>query len=108
MKKKTSIHSKSIKNSPPKSVTEKVPAIKFNPEKIDLMRQTMITVLWRFDEIPETKFQSEIRKEIQNHFPDDFQHYFDKVKTDLEQKKLIENAPDKKIPCLRLAQKIEE
>ncbi|MBA3647031.1 MAG: hypothetical protein H0W62_00530 [Chitinophagales bacterium] len=107
MKKNISVPIKS-KNPSEKIINKKNTAFNFLPEKIDLMRQAIVTVIWRRDEISGAKLETETKKEIHELFSSDFQNYFDKVKQDLESKGLIELAPDKKPPHFRLKQKLEE
>lgn len=82
----------------------------FQPDllKNDLVRQTIITILWKKEEATLPHIILELKKEIGHHFDGDIEKYVEKVKYDLELKKLMEPSPGKKPIQYRLAQKLDK
>jgi len=114
VKKKAAKKSSSKKT---KATVSKKPAIEkhqditaFQPDllKNDLVRQTIITILWRKEEATIPFLIQELKKEIGHHFDGDIERYVEKVKHDLEIKKLMELSPGKKPVQYRLSQKLDK
>lgn len=83
--------------------------VAFSPDilKRDLVRQTVITILWKKEELTEATLISELKREIGQHFDGDLAPYFELVKDDLMKWKLMEASPGKKVAYYRLAQKLD-
>lgn len=79
-----------------------------DPLKRDLVRQTIITVLWRKEEVTEAVLFAELNREIGKHFDEDLLPYLTLVKDELMQWKLMEVLPGKKTAYYRLAQKLDK
>ncbi len=79
-----------------------------DPLKRDLVRQTIITVLWRKEEVTEAVLFAELNREIGKHFDEDLLPYLTLVKDELMQWKLMEVLPGKKVAYYRLAQKLDK
>lgn len=84
--------------------------VAFSPDvvKRDLVRQTIITILWRKEEVTETTLMAELKREIGHQFDGDLVSYLELVKNDLIQWKLMEASPGKKVAYYRLAQKLDK
>lgn len=82
----------------------------FQPDllKRDLVRQTIITVLWRKEEVTPAVLLTELRKEIGHHFDGDIEQYTRKMMSDLITWKLMEETPGKKPLHYRLAQRLDK
>ena len=104
-KKKSSGKKTTTKKRPPKSRGN--PPVKLKQEKIDLARQTIISVLWSNDEFLSEEIMHAVQKEIGQSFSGDFNAHFEKALQQLEKHKLVEDVPNKKPKSIRLAQRIE-
>lgn len=82
----------------------------FQPDllKHDLVRQTIITVLWKKEEVTTAVLINELKKEIGHHFDGDIDQYAEKVKNDLIAWKLMEESPGRKPVHYRLSQKLDK
>ncbi len=82
----------------------------FHPDllKNDLVRQTIITILWRREEATMSTIKEDLKKEIGHHFDGDVERYIEHVKIDLEKRKLLEESPGKVPLHYRLAQKLQK
>ena len=89
---------------------EPVSAVLFQPDllKRDLVRQTIITILWKKEEVTPATLVIELNKEIGHHFDGDIEQYVKKVMIDLVNWKLMEETPGKKALHYRLAQKLDK
>lgn len=76
--------------------------------KRDLVRQTIITVLWRKEEVTLPILMTELKKEIGHHFDGDIDQYVDIVVRDLLGWKLMEETPGRKPIHYRLSQKLDK
>ena len=106
---KSSTRSKKIVSGKAGAVKPK-DTIPFQPDllKNDLVRQTIITVLWRNEEVTVPFLIQELNREIGHHFDGDMQLYVEKIKHELESKKLMEPSPGKKPVHYRLSQKLDK
>lgn len=87
---------------------EEIPSFQPDALKNDLVRQTIITVMWRKEEVTVATLLHELKKEIGHHFDGDLEQYAEKVKDDLIAWKLMEESPGKKPVQYRLSQKLEK
>jgi len=85
-----------------------VPEIAFDPVKKDLVRQTIITVLWRTEEVTYPVLVELVDEEIGSHYKGDLKSYIEGVKNDLVARKLMEISPGKTPTHFRLAQRLEK
>jgi hypothetical protein len=97
------------KKAAPKIPEQKsVPEIAFDPVKKDLVRQTIITVLWRTEEVTYPVLIELVNEDIGTHYKGDLKLYIESVKNDLVARKLMEISPGKTPPHFRLAQRLEK
>ena len=82
-------------------------SFRLDPLKVDLVRQTLITVLWKKEEVTFLVLTEEIKREIGRHFNGDIEHYIHKVSNDLAECKLMEEVPGKQPLHYRLSQKLD-
>ncbi|HYV92121.1 MAG TPA: hypothetical protein VE978_10075 [Chitinophagales bacterium] len=123
-KKASAIKPKSVKRvEKKKAVEQKKPAEKkihvekkkpvekkevpLTQEKIDLVRQAIITILWRKENVPVEQLRQDAVSEIPFNAGDEFPRYFDHVIEMLTKYNLIETVPDKTPPHIRLSQKLD-
>lgn len=85
-----------------------LPEITFDPLKKDLVRQTIITVLWRTEEVTYPVLVELVDEEIGSHYKGDLKSYIEWMKNDLVSRKLMEISPGKTPPHFRLAQRLEK
>lgn len=100
---KSEITKRKLNQTPP--VT---PAFQPDLLKRDLVRQTIITILWKKDEVTTAVLVNELKKEIGHHFDGDIDQYAEKVKNDLIAWKLMEESPGRKPVHYRLSQKLDK
>jgi hypothetical protein len=99
-----------------KSSSEKVAAenprgkqgVNIAPEKYDLIRQNILSYIWRNEEVAFTKLLEDLEIKLAPSFEGSVSWYVTWVKMDLETKGIIEQVPDKKPQHLRLKQRLEQ
>ena len=101
----TKKYKQSKKKSPAKK--SRTRPVHFTQEKLDLVRQTIISHLWSKEEVAADKIQANIEKEIGEKFSGDFNAHFNKSMEGLLKHKLIEDVPGKKPGMIRLTQRID-
>jgi hypothetical protein len=108
-KRKLSLEFKPDKHTLKNKKKSIIDSIAFHPDllKNDLIRQTIITILWRREEATMSAIKEDLVKEIGHHFDGDIERYIEHVKSDLEKRKLLEESPGKLLPHYRLAQKLQ-
>lgn len=86
------------------------PPAHFQPDvlKRDLVRQTIITILWRKEELTMDTLVKELKSEIGDQFSGDIEWYAALVTTDLQARKLMETVPGKQAVHYRLTQKLDK
>ena len=96
----------SSKKSAAKKPGKKLP---FRPdtEKVALMRQTMVTTLWKYESLPPDKVKEILSEEIAHHFSAEFPDYYQHVNELLMRHNLIEEVPGKKPVHIRLVQRLD-
>ncbi|MEO6167411.1 MAG: hypothetical protein ABIO46_01325 [Chitinophagales bacterium] len=107
---KTAIASSKSKIIKKKTAEKPQEVSPFQPDllKRDLVRQTIITILWKKEEVTHVMLVSELNKEIGHHFDGDIDQYAEKVKSDLILWKLMEETPGRKPVHYRLSQKLDK
>ncbi len=78
-----------------------------NQEKIDEIRQAIITILWRKENIAAELLKKETIKEISFGSDQEFPRYFNHVIDVLTRYNLVEEVPEKRPQHLRLSQKLD-
>ncbi|MBK9730468.1 MAG: hypothetical protein IPO83_04130 [Chitinophagaceae bacterium] len=93
-----------------KKITKSAEPPSFQPDllKRDLIRQTIITILWRREEATMATLITDLKKEIGHHFDGDLELYANQVKNDLIGWKIMEESPGKRPVCYRLSQKLDK
>ncbi len=76
-------------------------------EKIDEVRQAIITILWKKENILADDLKRETSKQVSFGTDSEFSHYFRHVIEILTRYRLIEEVPDRRPLHLRLAQKLD-
>ena len=99
------------KNKPAKKNSaakpQKASSIRITQEKLDIVRQTIISLLWTDEEVALDKLQSGVEKEVGEKFSGDFKAHYEKSMEGLLKHKLIEDVPNKRPKMIRLAQRID-
>jgi hypothetical protein len=90
------------------SKQEKKSSFKPKSDKLAIIRQAFVTILWRHEALPPEKVRELLQNEVAHQFPTEFPEYFDHVNELLTKFRLIEEVPDKKPLHIRLAQRLEE
>ena len=78
-----------------------------NADKRDLMRQNIVTLLWRYQECSVAFLQRELGNKFQNQFGGELPLYFTSVLSDLKQMKVVEEVHFRGPMKLRLTQGAE-
>ncbi|MFI5134989.1 MAG: hypothetical protein ACHQD9_03955 [Chitinophagales bacterium] len=107
-RKKTKQRKTSVKKKSSSPKGKKKSSFKPNTEKLALLRQTFVTVLWRHEALPPERVREFVQQEIAHKFPTEFSEYFNHVNELLTRFNLIEEVPDKKPLHIRLVQRLEE
>ena len=114
--KKSSARKSVVKpKSQKKKVKEKSPqkpetksSFKPHPDKLAIVRQTFVTVLWRHEELTRDQVREIVQNEIAHQFPTEFTDYFNHVNELLTKFRLIEQVPGKSPLHIRLTQRFED
>jgi len=117
-KRKSSSKKSALKKAKPKQpapkkksssrYAKKKSSFKPKSDKVDLIRQTYVTILWRHEALPPERVRELVEQEIAHKFPTEFSEYFDHVNELLTRFRLIEAVPDKIPIHIRLVQRLEE
>ncbi len=102
---------KAVKKVVKKKVKATKPTIKKSPslllEKKDLVRQTIVSVLWSNEELTPSKLKTETEKLVSHQLGEQFGLYYKHVIDNLTSHKMVEEVLRGKTVNLRLIQKIE-
>jgi len=108
------VAAKNVKQVKPKAtkakepVIEKKPPFKPDPDKLSVMRQTLVTTLWQFEALPPDQVREIVQQQIPVSLSDEFAVYFDYVFRLLSRYRLLEEVPDRVPVHIRLAQRLDE
>lgn len=105
--KKAAPSGKSLKPAP-KLKEEKKPPFRPNPDKLDVVRQTFVTTLWKFEALPPEQVRSIVQEQIAAQLADEFADYFDHVFRILTRHRLLEEVPNRVPVHIRLVQRLDE
>lgn len=92
----------------PVHVAEKKPVFKPEPDKLDVVRQTVITTLWQFESLPPDEVRELVQQKVAESFSEEFASYFEYVFRLLMRHRLLEVVPDRIPVHIRLAQRLDE
>jgi hypothetical protein len=86
----------------------KQPPFKPHPDKLDRIRQSVLTTLWKLEALPPGQLRSMLETEIAASFEGEFAAYYEYVMRLLNRFKLVEEIPGKIPVHIRLAQRIDD